>query len=229
MVKDPFHSASIYHCREGCYVAANMSYCRERFSIAAQNVRLPRQMFYRRERYSAAAKYVLLPREVFDCCVRSSPAAKDVLQPRKMFSCRERCSPAVKEILPPRKMFYCCARYSAAAKDVSLPRKMLYCCARSFAAMQDVDFFTDLLSSVFGLWLGKACVIYPLLAKDISKFGLHSPALLHMSFASQLACTHLASQRSLHNAPIFRLLLKVAVNGTHQCDFSSGIAHEPTS
>ena len=30
--------------------------------------------------------------------------------------------------------------------------------------------------------------------------------------------TDLASQRSLHNAPIFRLLLKVAVNGTHQCD-----------
>ena len=29
----------------------------------------------------------------------------------------------------------------------------------------------------------------------------------------------LLSQRSLHNAPIFRLLLKVAVNGTHQCDF----------
>ena len=28
-----------------------------------------------------------------------------------------------------------------------------------------------------------------------------------------------ASQRSLLNAPIFRLLLKVAVNGTHQCDF----------
>ena len=27
------------------------------------------------------------------------------------------------------------------------------------------------------------------------------------------------SQRSLHNAPIFRLLLMVAVNGTHQCDF----------
>ena len=27
------------------------------------------------------------------------------------------------------------------------------------------------------------------------------------------------SQRSLHYAPIFRLLLKVAVNGTHQCDF----------
>ena len=27
-----------------------------------------------------------------------------------------------------------------------------------------------------------------------------------------------SSQRSLHNAPIFRLLLKVAVKGTHQCD-----------
>ena len=32
---------------------------------------------------------------------------------------------------------------------------------------------------------------------------------------------HRASQRSLHNAPIFRLLLKVAVNGTHQCDFQN--------
>ena len=29
------------------------------------------------------------------------------------------------------------------------------------------------------------------------------------------------SQRSLHNAPIFRLLLKVAVKGTHQCDFTN--------
>ena len=28
-----------------------------------------------------------------------------------------------------------------------------------------------------------------------------------------------ASQRSLHTEPIFRLLLKVAVNGAHQCDF----------
>ena len=30
---------------------------------------------------------------------------------------------------------------------------------------------------------------------------------------------HQASQRSLQDAPIFRLLLKVAVKGTHQCDF----------
>ena len=28
-----------------------------------------------------------------------------------------------------------------------------------------------------------------------------------------------ASQRSLQDAPIFRLLLKVAVKGTHQCDY----------
>ena len=34
-----------------------------------------------------------------------------------------------------------------------------------------------------------------------------------------MATTPSVSQRSLHNAPIFRLLLKVAVNGTHQCDF----------
>ena len=47
----------------------------------------------------------------------------------------------------------------------------------------------------------------------------YSPGLLHTPLPTQLACAHLASQRSLHNAPIFRLLLKVAVNGTHQCDF----------
>jgi hypothetical protein len=29
------------------------------------------------------------------------------------------------------------------------------------------------------------------------------------------------SQRSLQDAPIFRLLLKVAVKGTHQCDFTN--------
>ena len=36
-----------------------------------------------------------------------------------------------------------------------------------------------------------------------------------------------ASQRSLHNAPIFRLLLKVAVNGTHQCDFCIFAGRKP--
>jgi len=47
-------------------------------------------------------------------------------------------------------------------------------------------------------------------------------------------CHGVASQRSLHNAPIFRLLLKVAVNGTHQCDFLNfcggfGSQHRPIS
>ena len=38
---------------------------------------------------------------------------------------------------------------------------------------------------------------------------------LRQGFATPLG---LVSQRSPHNAPIFRLLLKVAVNGTHQCE-----------
>ena len=39
------------------------------------------------------------------------------------------------------------------------------------------------------------------------------------SYLRTQPCQIPVSQRSLHNAPIFRLLLKVAVNGTHQCDF----------
>ena len=42
--------------------------------------------------------------------------------------------------------------------------------------------------------------------------------IAHCTPAQRGAAT-MPSQRSLHNAPIFRLLLKVAVNGTHQCDF----------
>ena len=48
-------------------------------------------------------------------------------------------------------------------------------------------------------------------------FKTHGVTLLHKVKAKRAECS--ASQRSLHNAPIFRLLLKVAVNGTHQCDF----------
>ena len=45
---------------------------------------------------------------------------------------------------------------------------------------------------------------------------------MHLSVLSHLlSCQGVSSQRSLHNAPIFRLLLKVAVNGTHQCDFQN--------
>ena len=36
---------------------------------------------------------------------------------------------------------------------------------------------------------------------------------------NKLSWAAISSQRSLHCAPIFRLLLKVAVNGTRQCDF----------
>ena len=45
---------------------------------------------------------------------------------------------------------------------------------------------------------------------------------LDLHLASVAVAQHavrMPSQRSLHNAPIFRLLLKAAVNGTHQCDF----------
>ena len=46
--------------------------------------------------------------------------------------------------------------------------------------------------------------------------------LMHLLLRSSLlSCQGVSSQRSLHNAPIFRLLLKVAVNGTHQCDYSN--------
>ena len=46
--------------------------------------------------------------------------------------------------------------------------------------------------------------------------------LMHLPLPQALLwCQGVSSQRSLHNAPIFRLLLKVAVYGTHQCDFSN--------
>ena len=38
--------------------------------------------------------------------------------------------------------------------------------------------------------------------------------------AGRVSCHGVSSQRSLHNAPIICLLLKVAVNGTHQCDYA---------
>ena len=48
---------------------------------------------------------------------------------------------------------------------------------------------------------------------------MHSPVNISVDRPLNSRCNGVASQRSLHNAPIFRLLLKVAVNGTHQCDF----------
>ena len=43
--------------------------------------------------------------------------------------------------------------------------------------------------------------------------------LLRHSEGKNKSRQHRSSQRSLQDAPIFRLLLKVAVKGTHQCDF----------
>ncbi len=52
--------------------------------------------------------------------------------------------------------------------------------------------------------------------------GHRSTSILRWSktqiFVGPSLKTDILSQRSLQNAPIFRLLLKVAVNGTHQCD-----------
>ena len=58
-------------------------------------------------------------------------------------------------------------------------------------------------------WLGRLISNFRNLRKEVS---------LRPNRPSQDPSHNLASQRSLHNAPIFRLLLKVAVNGTHQCD-----------
>ena len=44
-------------------------------------------------------------------------------------------------------------------------------------------------------------------------------AKVHDQRQAALSSKAISSQHSLHSAPIFRLLLKVAVNGTHQCDF----------
>ena len=47
---------------------------------------------------------------------------------------------------------------------------------------------------------------------------LHQHDVHHPTHALGVRADLDSSQRSLHNAPIFRRLLKVAVNGTHQCD-----------
>ena len=59
-----------------------------------------------------------------------------------------------------------------------------------------------------------------------------TPAIVVTYWQHLAVYTSSASQRSLHNAPIFRLLLKVAVNGTHQCDFLNfcgGLGPQPFS
>ena len=48
--------------------------------------------------------------------------------------------------------------------------------------------------------------------------GKEGTEVVHLGFWSFAGSYWLLSQCSLHNVPIFRLLLKVAVNGTHQCE-----------
>jgi len=64
------------------------------------------------------------------------------------------------------------------------------------------------------LLLGCFCVCAPFL-KSINARRKSPALILSLGHAG---CKSIVSQRSLHNAPIFRLLLKVAVNGTHQCE-----------
>jgi hypothetical protein len=56
-------------------------------------------------------------------------------------------------------------------------------------------------------------LVYLLLSAVMSTLGFSFP----VSHIPQFQPT--VSQRSLHNEPIFRLLLKVAVKGTQQCEF----------
>ena len=53
----------------------------------------------------------------------------------------------------------------------------------------------------------------------VDNFARQNTRLVLQLDCSRVLGQQSASQRSLHNASIFRLLLKVAVNGTHQCDF----------
>ena len=64
-------------------------------------------------------------------------------------------------------------------------------------------------------------LLRPRLVRSTTRCGTR-PTQVQTETASPVSAPRCSpSQRSLHNAPIFRLLLKVAVNGTHQCDFSN--------
>ena len=82
------------------------------------------------------------------------------------------------------------------------------------------------------LQLSEACICRPLLLKSAQNlmFVFFQFEIAHKHYFEALSdicfycwcfvwTTLAASQRSLHNEPIFRLLLKVAVKGTQQCDF----------
>ena len=54
---------------------------------------------------------------------------------------------------------------------------------------------------------------------------LEQQALFHAQFLSLISFTACASHHSLCNAPIFHILIKLAVNGAHQCDFRRFSGH----
>ena len=64
-----------------------------------------------------------------------------------------------------------------------------------------------------------ACVDVPIVKCSMIKQDSENTKTILKSTLARRDGWTFASQRSLHNAPIFRLLLKVAVKGTHQCDF----------
>ena len=87
------------------------------------------------------------------------------------------------------------------------------------------------LSLSFSLSPARACVVslvfadaWPPLraAASVSSGGAPGSDVTHpFVLAGRVPCHEVSSQRSLHNAPIFRLLVKVTVNGTHQCDYAN--------
>jgi hypothetical protein len=83
----------------------------------------------------------------------------------------------------------------------------------SIAEFLSRELACELLPTYVGNWV--CCAASSLLAQTVH----NSLEQLSLKSDSPYRPEQLASQRSLHNAPIFRLLLKVAVNGTHQCDF----------
>ena len=84
---------------------------------------------------------------------------------------------------------------------------VLSCCASFCMVLLLVCFFCFCLAAF-------VCVCAPF-PQSINARSKSSASILSWGHAG---CHSIASQRSLHNAPIFRLLLKVAVNGTHQCE-----------
>jgi hypothetical protein len=80
-----------------------------------------------------------------------------------------------------------------------------------------ISLFALIGASVMGSWGHEVMGSWGHGSRDLGK---NTAAILLPKHIAAVI-NYSVSQRSLHNAPIFRLLLKVAVNGTHQCDFQN--------